>query len=136
MGEGDRRAALTALSRALGLTPHVTFTGALAESEVIDVYSRSDTLVLPSTLEVWALVANEALAAGLHAVVTSACGVAPNIRRMKGVTLVEPTVTSIAAGMRTRRETREGPIVKPEMLEHGADGLADALERAIAHQHA
>ena len=50
--------------------------------------------------------------------------------------MVEATISSFAAGMRTCRDACGGPIVKPEMLRHGVDGLADALEQAIAYQRA
>ena len=131
VGEGHLRSSLEVITGRLGVSEQVHFTGALLEEEVIGVYSRGHTLVLPSTNEVWGLVANEALAAGLHAVVTSRCGVARDIADMQGVTIVEPRVGSIAAGMQASRDTWGGPISMPEMLDQGADRLAHAVESAL-----
>ncbi len=130
-GSGVLRAELEALATRLHVDQAVSFAGALEQGQIAGVYAESDTLVLPSTQEVWGLVANEGLAAGLHTVVSSASGVAPDIREMRGVFVVEPRLASIADGMRRSRASWRGPIARPEILERGATGLADSITKAI-----
>jgi glycosyltransferase involved in cell wall biosynthesis len=47
-GDGDDLPRLERLTRELGLTEHVLFTGAVSESELAALYDRSDVFVLPA----------------------------------------------------------------------------------------
>ncbi len=57
----------------------LTMAGFLNQEELSRAYAASDCLVLPSRGETWGLVVNEALASGLPAIVSDACGCAPDV---------------------------------------------------------
>jgi glycosyltransferase involved in cell wall biosynthesis len=57
----------------------VHFAGFKNQTELPAVYAAADCFVLPSTIETWGLVVNEAMASGLPAIVTEACGCAPDL---------------------------------------------------------
>ena len=60
--------------------PTASFTGFLNQTEISKAYVAADCLVLPSDYgETWGLVVNEAIASGLPAVVSSACGCAEDL---------------------------------------------------------
>jgi glycosyltransferase involved in cell wall biosynthesis len=80
-GDGVLRAELEARVPA-PLRPRVTWTGFLADpADVSAVYRLCDVLVLPSDYEPWALVVNEAAAAGLAVVSSSVVGAAHELVR-------------------------------------------------------
>ena len=94
-------------------------------------YSRSDTFILPSAEEVWGLAVNEALASGLHAVVSSKAGVAEFVQPMPGVFITEPTTNEIAKALELSRAKWVGPISNPEILSYTPERFADAITRLI-----
>jgi glycosyltransferase involved in cell wall biosynthesis len=59
----------------------VFFTPFRAQADLAKMYAMADGLVLPSVLDGWGLVVNEAMAAGLPVLVSTACGCAPDIVR-------------------------------------------------------
>jgi glycosyltransferase involved in cell wall biosynthesis len=62
------------------LRSRVTWTGFIAEQAIVSaLYRASDVLVLPSDFEPWALVINEAAAAGLAIVASDVVGAAPEL---------------------------------------------------------
>ena len=89
-----------------------------------------DTLVLPSSEEVWGLVANEALAAGLHVVVTRVCGVTPSIENMCGVMIAEDKA-DLVAQMSLSRARWHGAIIEPEILKFTPKAFALVFEQAL-----
>ncbi len=109
----------------------ITFRGHLEGQQLLDAYAAADTLVLPSTEEVWGLVVNEALAAGLHTVVSRACGVAPDITGMPGVHLTDPDPASLATALTTSRTTWTGPIPDPPITTWTPQRLATDTTKAI-----
>lgn len=98
-----------------------------------ELYARHDTLVLPSHEEVWGLVVNEALAAGLHCVVTERSGVSASVKSMPGVWLCESSPKSIRQAMASSAAAWAGPITQPEILAYTPEAFAstflDALHR-------
>jgi glycosyltransferase involved in cell wall biosynthesis len=58
------------------LRPRVTWTGFLEQEELKSAYHASEVLVLPSDREPWAVVVQEAMAAGLVVVATNVVGAA------------------------------------------------------------
>ena len=86
----------------------VTFCGHLDGDDLFEAYAAADTLVLPSTQDVYGLVANEALAAGLTVVISDACGVTPLIRHMPRVLTTAPDAESIAVAMKASDGLRAG----------------------------
>ncbi len=60
--------------------PQASFVGFLNQREISRAYVAADCLILPSDYrETWGLVANEALASGLPALVSDACGCAEDL---------------------------------------------------------
>jgi glycosyltransferase involved in cell wall biosynthesis len=79
VGEGDLREAFEAGVRQT-LGARAVFVGFKNQSELGRYYALGDALVLPSrTGETWGLVVNEALQFGLHALVSSRVGSAPDL---------------------------------------------------------
>jgi glycosyltransferase involved in cell wall biosynthesis len=78
VGDGPLRAAMEAEARSLGAP--CTFAGFLNQREIGAGFAAADALVLPSDgRETWGLVVNEAMAAGLPALVSEAAGCAPDL---------------------------------------------------------
>lgn len=131
VGDGPLRASLEREAEHLGIAGHVTFTGSLDNDTTIDVIVASDTLVLPSVEEVWGLVVNEALAAGLHAVVTQDSGVSASVSSMRGVYLTAPDEIALGAAMEASRADYAGPIEEPEILRHTPLSFAQVFLKAL-----
>lgn len=55
------------------------FVGFRNQSQLPACYAAADVLVLPSQSETWGLVVNEAMACGIPAIVSDACGCAPDL---------------------------------------------------------
>ena len=109
----------------------IEFREAVPNHELPALLGMYDTLVLVSHEEVWGLVVNEALAAGLHVVVSAEAGVSPSIKEMQGAYLVAPTTDDIAHGLARSREDWQGPIENPEILRYGPIQFAEVFSRAI-----
>jgi glycosyltransferase involved in cell wall biosynthesis len=131
-GDGPERRYLEAGTRELGLQRCVSFLGHLEGDALMAAYACAHTLVMPSTAEVWGLVVNEALAAGLNVVVSDVSGCARDVRPMPGVFVVSTDADGIAAGMAASRESFAGPAASPEILARGIGPLAASFEEAIA----
>jgi len=76
-GEGELRPMLEALARSQVVD--ALFVGFRNQSQLPEIYSAADLLCLPSDGETWGLVVNEAMACGTPAVVSDACGCAPDL---------------------------------------------------------
>jgi asparagine synthase (glutamine-hydrolysing) len=97
-GAGPLRAELEARVAALGLGPHVRFTGWVPEADLPGYYQAADLFVLPTReLEGFGLVTVEALAAGTP-VVGTAVGATPEILAPLDPRLVVAEVTPAALG--------------------------------------
>jgi len=78
VGDGPLRGALEAEARSLGAP--CTFGGFLNQREIGVAFAAADALVLTSDgRETWGLIVNEAMAAGLPALVSEAAGCAPDL---------------------------------------------------------
>ena len=76
VGSGEQEAAAKQFVHDHALP--VTFAGFLNQGEIATAYAAADVLVLPSDWgETWGLVVNEAMACGLPAILSNACGCAP-----------------------------------------------------------
>lgn len=83
VGGGEQEEALRARSRTCLENSGVasSFLGFLNQSEISKAYGVADCLILPSDAsETWGLVVNEAMASGLPAIVSDACGCAQDLR--------------------------------------------------------
>jgi glycosyltransferase involved in cell wall biosynthesis len=76
-GDGPLRAGMETL--AATLRAPVTFTGFLNQTAMADAYAAADVLALPSSIETWGLVANEAMACGLPCIVSDRVGCGPDL---------------------------------------------------------
>lgn len=132
VGTGSLESEIREQCRRLSISDAVTFTGHLEGDALISAYAESDTLVLPSTEEVWGLVVNEALAAGLHIVVSDACGAASSIENMPGVWVTKPTIEGLTSAMTASRQAWTGPIPDHPVCQHTPAALATIILDAVA----
>lgn len=77
-GEGPCRDSLLALIGQLGLEARVALTGTLSEVEVLQLLSRADAFVLPSSCDAWPVSVMEAMGSGLP-VITTLVGATPEM---------------------------------------------------------
>lgn len=131
VGKGELAPATAAEIDRLALTEAVDIVPSVSYQDIPALLARHDTLVLPSITEVWGLVVNEALAAGLHAVVSSDAGVAPSVSEMNGVFLCEPECASVANAMSSSRAAWSGPIKTPAILACTPGRFAEVFVRAL-----
>jgi len=71
VGDGSLRARVTA---AANQHPEIEYLGRLSGEDLFRAYARAQVLVLPSRVEPWGLVVNEAMAAGLAIIATDRVG--------------------------------------------------------------
>jgi glycosyltransferase involved in cell wall biosynthesis len=107
-GDGVEMDALRALARSLGVEDRVRFHGFLDEPGIVELLSRTHTLVLPSTEEVYGFTALEAYVAGLQVIVSARAGIAPNLEGKAGTWIVEPAVGSIQEALGEARDAWAG----------------------------
>lgn len=102
IGEGEERAALTALATRLGVADKVRLTGALPNTELLKWYSAADVLLLCSSREGWANVLLESMACGTPVVATDIWGTPEVVAAPEAGRLVaERTGAAFAAGIET-----------------------------------
>jgi glycosyltransferase involved in cell wall biosynthesis len=130
VGEGPLDGDLREQARQLARPVSVEFTGYLDDVDLLKMLASCHTLVLPSEREVWGLVVNEALAAGLHVVVSDVAGVVPAVNGMRGVYLARPSVDGVAAAMMASRVAWRGPIDDPQILASSPRAFAVAARDA------
>jgi glycosyltransferase involved in cell wall biosynthesis len=130
VGEGALAPKLAALAG-----PRVTLREPVANTDIAEVLADHHTLVLPSLQEVWGLVVNEALAAGLHTVVSTRCGVAASVAGMRGVWLTEPDPAALAHALRASRTAWRGAIAAPEILSRTPRAFAHTFLEAVRAAH-
>lgn len=100
IGEGQERAALTALATRLGVADKVRLTGALPNTELLKWYSAADVLLLCSSREGWANVLLESMACGTPVVATDIWGTPEVVARPEAGRLVaKRTGAGFAAGI-------------------------------------
>ncbi|MDD1383975.1 MULTISPECIES: glycosyltransferase [Curtobacterium] len=131
VGDGPERGMLEESIHTLGLHDHVVLKGTTQNDEAIDEMIASNTLVLPSSEEVWGLVVNEGLAAGLHAVVTASSGVAASTKNMRGVYTCASDEDSLAEALVSSKADWRGHISTPEILEHTPAAFASVFLGAL-----
>ncbi|PQP34808.1 hypothetical protein C6A37_05825 [Desulfobacteraceae bacterium SEEP-SAG9] len=74
VGDGPDRAKLNERAKKLGIVDHILWLGAKEQSEVFDLYSVMDVVVVPSLFEGFGLTAAEAMAAGKPVVASAVDG--------------------------------------------------------------
>jgi len=131
VGGGPLEGELRALGEALGLGPSLSVVGNLDGDDLVKAYAAANTLVLPSSQEVWGLVVNEGLAAGLHAVVSTACGITPSIAHMPGVIPAGPAAAELEVALRRSRCTWTGPLSEHPVTQHTPRELSNVVLAAM-----
>lgn len=130
-GDGELRSGLAELAASLGVSDRVSFEGNQTNADLAAALPAFHTLVLPSTEEVWGLVVNEALAAGLGAVVSDAAGVAASVSGMERVVTVTPDAARLQAGLRRARDFGTTAVRNPEILLQTPERFADVFINAL-----
>ena len=130
IGIGELAETLATRSAELGLSRQVSFKGYVPYCELPDLLTHCDTLVLPSNVEVWGLVVNEALAAGLTAIVNERCGVADDVKSMRGVVVFKEDADLEGALRRVRDMSR---IETPEILRYTPERFGDVFALVISN---
>ena len=113
------------------LEDSVSLSGHLSTSDLEILYSKSNTLILASYVEVWGLVVNESLANGMHAVVSSNCGVTDLVKSMRGVYVVQNDSISISKGMEKSRSDWTERIMSPEISKFSTLEFTKRLQSEI-----
>jgi glycosyltransferase involved in cell wall biosynthesis len=138
LGDGPLRPALEKRIRQLALEPDVLTPGFKQYGDLPSFYAFAKALLLPSRIEQWGLVVNEAMAASVPALVSNACGSSQLVEHGRNGWLFDPAMP----GELTRRLLeihRLGPALdslgkaaRETIGEWGPErfgqGLAEALE--------
>jgi len=131
VGDGEELIHLKSLAEYNGISQFVKFLGHRNSDDIAQIYSQHHTLILPSVNEVWGLVVNEALASGMHVVVSEKCGVTDLIRNMKGCFFCGTDEFSIANAMINSCSNWKGYISLPEILGYTPEKWADSVAQKI-----
>lgn len=81
VGDGPCRPALAELATELDVAAHVIFAGHRSTEALLPFYAFASAFVLPSRIEPWGLVINEAMASALPVLVSRRCGAAADVIR-------------------------------------------------------
>ena len=81
VGYGPLEDELRDLAKELDISHFVRFRGKFLQAQLPAVYRSADAFVLPSVLEPWGLVVNEAMLCGLPALTSTQCGCAADLIR-------------------------------------------------------
>ena len=122
-GWGGLQGQIQALGDRLGV--RITWLGFVNQSLMGKVYAASDCLVLPSEVESWGLVVNEAMATGLPAVLSDRVGCAPD--------LIVPGKTGEVS--RTGDPADLGGALQRVRDRGGREAMSDACRARIARYH-
>lgn len=110
-------------------------TGFINQSALPSYYHASDILVLPSEVEVWGLVVNEAMAAGVLPVVSDNVGSAPDLVRGVGEIYPCGDINSLTDALGRALTHIKDPATRIQMQRHVARNslqrTVDAYEEAI-----
>lgn len=119
VGDGPDAASLRELSRELGLTSQVVFTGALNQTEVAAHYAQSDAFVLPSFAEGIPVVLMEAMSRGIPCLSTRTAGIPELIEHgVSGLLAAPSDVADLAARI---RELAESPSLRKQLGQNGRE---------------
>jgi len=130
-GDGPLTQDLENLAASLGIAESVWFLGHRNQEELAKHYATSNTLILASTNEVWGLVVNEALASGLHVVVSDKCGVAEFVKDMGAAFICGTDQKSLQEAMYASSSKWNGHIHNPEILKFTPERFADRFVQII-----
>ncbi len=126
VGDGERRADLTAQVTALGLSDRVVFVGAVEPGRLPDYYRAADVSVLASSREGWANVVLESLACGTPIIATRVWGTPEILNGCAAGHLVDATVDGLAGGL-SALHTLQAAAARPWAERHGWEPTLDGL---------
>lgn len=138
-GDGPLRPLVDAAAQA---NPRISCVGHVDFGDLEALLARSDILVLPSRYEVWGLVVNEALSAGLPVVVSDQVGAADDLvtAGVNGVVFPAGSVSALAGAMRevaawpeqrvAEAAAHSRRVMERWTIDAAVDGLLEAAERA------
>jgi glycosyltransferase involved in cell wall biosynthesis len=104
VGEGPLLASLVRLAEELHLGDSVVFVPEPDPATRRRLLADSQTVVVPSTDEIWGRVIAEAVAAERHVVVSTACTMAGSLGERASVFPADPTPAALARAMMTSRQ--------------------------------
>lgn len=138
VGSGPEEAGLRARAASLGLR-HVYFEGFRQPDELPLYYALADVLVLPSDREVWGLVVNEALAAGLYCICSDRVGAATDALHpgWNGDTFAAGDAQDLAARLRdymaiSKRVAERRDAITADAIDRlGIGQMAEAFAAAV-----
>lgn len=137
VGSGELEGELRDSARQLGID--AVFAGFKNQSELPACYAAADVLVLPSDGgETWGLVVNEAMACGIPAVVSSACGCAPDLidEGETGFTYPTGDVEALAGRLREMLQRKRAghawaPALVRKMRSYSVSACVDGTLSAV-----
>jgi len=140
-GDGPRRKEFEALAAASGL-PGVRFLGFESQAQLVELYAAADVFVLPSLVEPWGVVVNEAMASGLPVVLSDQVGAAADlvIDGANGFVVPAGDSAALAAclsdvlsdeGRRAAMGRRSEEVVSAWNYEASVEGFRGAIETAV-----
>lgn len=138
VGDGERERELRNLVETLGLEKRVRFLGALTQTQLAEVYSAADILVLASSREGWANVLLESMACGTPVVASSIWGTPEVVASPEAGVLFETrTPEAIAASVRDlfshypdREQTRK--YAESFSWNDTVNGILELFDKAVA----
>ncbi len=145
VGDGPQREELHRTAARLGLD-RVVWPGFKQIDELPVYYALSSAFILPSTVEPWGLVVNEAMACGLPLLVSDRCGCVVDLARNgeNGFTFNPYDAPAIAESMgrltsleqseRVRMGQRSRDIVAGYTPEAWAESLADCVRQTVSRK--
>jgi glycosyltransferase involved in cell wall biosynthesis len=126
IGEGEERAAMEAAATGRGIREHFDFRGFLERGPMMAELARAAVLCLPSHAEPFGLVALEAAALGVPAVVTECCGVRAVLPSAAVVGVADPVAMAAEVVRLLRDPAARGRRAEAARREAAAASWADA----------
>lgn len=138
VGDGAEKRTLVEMAKSLGLSDVVRFPGFRQIDELPAFYGLADAFVLPSTVEPWGLVVNEAMASSLPVLVSRRAGCAAELVRpgINGHTFSPRDICGLAANLVTlahdaKLRARMGAASLRHIKRFGPERFAAGVERAV-----
>jgi glycosyltransferase involved in cell wall biosynthesis len=151
VGDGHYRRELERLVADLGLAGRVTFAGYAQQADLPPHLARADVFIFPSVQEVWGMVVNEALAAGLFVLSSTCAGVTEDLidpaisgrpfdpRSSASIERALVAVLSDVEAIRARRDERSRWVMQysaDAVARSFADGVEAAWRESARHRDA
>lgn len=120
----------------------VIFYGFVPNDRIAEIYAAADLFVLPTLGDIWGLVINEAMAAGLPIICTSVAGAAQDMVHNNGIIVPPRDASALAQAMisilesetrLTQMSKKSLEIIKDFNIEESSKGFHHAVEFALAN---